>query len=94
VVPADFRVSVIQLDDGRLITGSIISKTDSRLTVQTRTESVTIRRTRIETIKTLPVSLMPEELFKDLTLKEVRDLVGYLMSDGLAGPVPDVPADR
>ena len=94
VVPADFRVSVIQLDDGRLITGSIISKTDGRLTVQTRTESVTIQRTRIETIKTLPISLMPEELFKDLALKEVRDLVGYLMSDGPGGPMPDGAANR
>jgi putative heme-binding domain-containing protein len=91
VIPADFRVSVILLDDGRLITGSVISSTERRLTVQTRTESVTILRTRIETIKTLPVSLMPEELFKDLALNEVRDLVGYLMSDGLK---LDPPADR
>jgi hypothetical protein len=43
---------------------------------------VYVLRSRIETIKTLPVSLMPEELLKDLTLNEVRDLVGYMMSDG------------
>ncbi|MDP6555201.1 MAG: c-type cytochrome [Pirellulaceae bacterium] len=82
VVPADFRVSVILLDDGRVITGSVISMTERRLTVQNRTESVYVLRSRIETIKTLPVSLMPEELLKDLSLNEVRDLVGYMMSDG------------
>jgi len=91
VVPGDFRVSVILLDDGRVITGSVISTTEGRLTVQNRTEQITIQRNRIETIKTLSVSLVPEELLKDLALNEIRDLVGYLMSDGL---MSDGPSDR
>ena len=52
------------------------------LTVQTRTESLHIMRDRIDVLKTLSTSLMPEELLKDLAMNEIRDLVAYLMSGG------------
>ena len=81
-VPADFRVSVILLDDGRVITGTVISTTERRLTVHNRTESVYIPRDEIDVIETAAISLMPEELLKGLAIHEIRDLFGYLMSHG------------
>ncbi len=83
-VAADFRVSVILLDDGRVITGTVISTTEQRLTVHNRTESVHIPRDEIDVLETTNISLMPEELLKGLTTNEVRDLFRYLMSDGPA----------
>ena len=84
-VPADFRLSVVALENGRVISGSIVSQTKQQLTLQTRTEQVFVDLDEIEELKTLSISLMPEGLLKDLTPAEIRDLVAYLMSDGSAG---------
>ncbi len=81
-VTADFQVSVILLDDGRVLTGTVISKTERRLSVHNRTEVVHIPRDEIDIIETAAISLMPEELLKGLTTDETRDLFRYLMSDG------------
>ena len=44
-------------------------------------ESLTLARNKIDSIQESPVSLMPENLLKDLRPAEVRDLFGYLQSD-------------
>jgi putative membrane-bound dehydrogenase-like protein len=79
VVPADYRVSVIKLKDGRLITGVIPEQTDKLLTVQTPTERVTIQRSEIAEQQQLSQSLMPEGLLQALGEENVRNLVAYLM---------------
>ena len=42
---------------------------------------LTVARNKIDSIQESPVSLMPENLLKDLRPAEVRDLFGYLQSD-------------
>ncbi|MEQ1861359.1 MAG: PVC-type heme-binding CxxCH protein [Chthoniobacteraceae bacterium] len=79
VVPADYRVSVITLKDGRLLTGVIPEQSDKVITVQTPTERVTIQRADIAKSEQLPQSLMPEGMFAALGEENVRDLVAYLM---------------
>jgi putative membrane-bound dehydrogenase-like protein len=82
VVPADFRISLIHLVDGRVVTGSVISTTDQTLTVQSRTERLFLQRNEIEVVKATSTSLMPEGLLKELDISEIQDLFGYLMSAG------------
>ena len=82
VVPADFRVSVLNLKDGRTITGVIPEQTERTLTVQTPAERLTIERTQIVKQAQLPMSLMPEGLLTALGDENVKNLIAYLMSNG------------
>jgi putative membrane-bound dehydrogenase-like protein len=82
VVPADFRVSVLNLKDGRTITGVIPEQTERTLTVQTPAERITIERTQIVKQAQLPISLMPEGLLAALGDENVKNLIAYLMSNG------------
>ncbi|MFN0078797.1 MAG: PVC-type heme-binding CxxCH protein [Prosthecobacter sp.] len=82
VVPADFRVSVFQLKDGRTLTGVIPEQTERTLTVQTPAERLTIERTQIVKQEQQPVSLMPEGLLAALGEENVMNLIAYLMSNG------------
>ncbi len=82
VVPADFRVSVFQLKDGRTITGVIPEQTERTLTIQTPAERLTIERTQIVKQEQLTQSLMPEGLLTALGEENVINLIAYLMSNG------------
>ena len=79
VVTADFRMSVLDLKDGRTINGLVTTKTDRTLTLRTMTETVTLERSEIEKIQESTLSLMPEGLLEGLNEKQVRDLMAYLM---------------
>ena len=79
-VAADFRMTVFEMKDGRIINGVVVEKSEKTLTVQTQTDRVTIQRTDIEDQKTSTLSLMPDGLFQNLTEDQVRDLIAYLMS--------------
>jgi putative membrane-bound dehydrogenase-like protein len=79
-VAADFRMTVFEMKDGRVINGVVVEKSEKTLTVQTQTDRVTIQRADIEEQKTSTLSLMPDGLFQNLTEEQVRDLIGYLMS--------------
>lgn len=82
VVPADYRVSVFQLKDGRTITGVIPEQTDRTLTVQTPAERLVIERAQIVKQDQLPQSLMPEGLLSALGDENVINLIAYLMGEG------------
>lgn len=82
VVPADFRVSVFNLKDGRTLTGVIPEQTERTLTVQTPAERLTIERTQIVKQEQLPMSLMPEGLLGALGDENVTNLIAYLMGNG------------
>ncbi|MSR58560.1 MAG: c-type cytochrome [Planctomycetaceae bacterium] len=79
-VAADFRMSVVALDSGRVVTGVIVEQTERTITLQTQQERVTIERAEIDEQKATTESLMPEGLLKTLTEDQFRDLVAYLMS--------------
>lgn len=82
VVPADYRVSVFQLKDGRTLTGVIPEQTDRTLTVQTPAERLVIERAQITKQEQLPQSLMPEGLLGALGEENVINLIAYLMGEG------------
>ncbi len=79
VVNADFRMSVIDLKDGRTLNGVIRSKTARTLSVQTMTEQLTIELTEVDKLAESTLSLMPEGLAEALSPEQMRDLIAYLM---------------
>ena len=79
-VGADFRVLMLTLDDGRVLSGVVSEQNDRTLTLQTPQEPVTIDRQEIEESKQSPNSLMPDGQLQTLKPAEIRDLIGYLMS--------------
>jgi len=79
IVPADYRVSVFKLKDGRTVTGVIPEQTDKMLTVQTPTERLSIPRSDIAEMQQMPQSLMPEGLLQALGEENVRNLLAYMM---------------
>jgi len=81
VVPADFKLNVVTLKDGRVISGTIASKTDDTMTLQTPTDRVVVETANVQSTQTLDASLMPQGLIHTLSDDEFRDLIAYLMSD-------------
>lgn len=82
IVPADYRMSVFKLKDGRTITGVIPQQTERALTIQTPAERLTIEKSQIVEQQQLPMSLMPEGLLTALGEENVVHLIAYLQSLG------------
>jgi putative membrane-bound dehydrogenase-like protein len=80
IVPADYRVSEIELKDGRDLTALVVEKTDHSLTLQTPTEKFTIERSEVLSLRQTKISLMPEGLLQGLKDEEVCNLIAYLMA--------------
>jgi putative membrane-bound dehydrogenase-like protein len=79
VVSADFRMSVVDLKDGRVLNGLIAAKTERTLTLKTMTETLTVERGEISGVRESAMSLMPEGLLEALTVEQSSDLIAYLM---------------
>ena len=79
-VGADFRASVVVLDDGRVLNGVVSDQTQRTVTLQTAQEPITLDRKSIEQMKQTPNSLMPDGMLQNLSDEQVRDLMAYLMS--------------
>jgi putative membrane-bound dehydrogenase-like protein len=79
VVPADYRLSIFTLKDGRTLSGVIPEQTDKTLTVQTPAERLTLQRSDITEQKQTAQSLMPEGLLTALGQENVKHLIKYLM---------------
>lgn len=75
-----FRMSTILLNDGRVINGIVLAKTEQNWEIQTATDKVTIGADEIEETRDTNQSLMPEGLLDVLKNEETRDLIAYVMS--------------
>jgi len=82
----DFRMSVIETKDGRVITGMLAERTAGRLTVQTATERVVLATEDVESVEESAVSMMPEGQLQQLTTAQVRDLIAYLAAKSQGPP--------
>ena len=82
IVPADYRISVFKLKDGRTITGVIPAQTERTVTVQTPAEKLTIEKSQIADQQQLAMSLMPEGQLTALGEENVVHLMAYLQSLG------------
>ena len=79
VVTADFRMSIVELKDGRLLNALVAATTERTLTLKTMTETLTVERGEIAGIQESALSLMPEGLLDALPPEQARDLIAYLM---------------
>jgi putative heme-binding domain-containing protein len=84
VVSDQYRASIVQTADGRVVTGRIVVETPESITIVTDPEDATkfavIQRSDIEEIVAGTESLMPKGLLDQLNEREVLDLVAYVLS--------------
>ncbi|MBI3464325.1 MAG: VCBS repeat-containing protein [Planctomycetes bacterium] len=89
VLGKDYRLMILALRDGRVVSGLIQKETDSALTVRTINDTVVVAKADVEEQKLSDQSMMPEKLLDPLSPEEVRDLIAYLASPtqvSLRGP--------
>ena len=80
VVGYDYKMTLVQTDSGRVITGIVREETDESLTVQTPTESIIVPKDEIEQRELSPLSMMPEGMLEQFAPDDLRALVAYLAS--------------
>ena len=76
-----YRVTIVELKDGRVINGIVKAEDASTLTLQTATDRIVVATQDIEERQQQSVSMMPEGLLNRLSIQDVRDLVKYLNSE-------------
>lgn len=80
IVAKDYQVHLVVTASGRIVTGLVVAESERAVTIQTVNEKLIIPTEEIEDRSILPVSMMPDGLLQKLSIEQVRDLVGYLVS--------------
>ena len=84
VVSDQYKASVVQTADGRVVTGRVVVESPEAITIVTDPEDATkfavIGRSEIEAIAPATESLMPRGLLDQLNEEEVLDLLAYTLS--------------
>ncbi len=79
IVQSNHRVSVVAMNDGRVLSGVIVTQNERTVSLQTQTELLSLDREQIEAIKLTSQSPMPEGQLETLTQLQIRNLFAYLM---------------
>jgi putative heme-binding domain-containing protein len=86
VVSDQYKGSVVQTADGKVVTGRIVNETADKIVIVTDPEDATkfveISRSKIDEIVPAAESLMPKGLLDQLNETEVLDLIAYTLSKG------------
>ncbi|MBL8853784.1 MAG: c-type cytochrome [Planctomycetaceae bacterium] len=80
VVGKDYQMTLLQLVDGRVVSGLITQETDSAVTLRTINDTVVVAKDDIEERQLSELSLMPAGLIDNLSIDDFADLVAYLGS--------------
>ena len=84
VISDQFQFSLITKNDGSFVTGKVLDEKDGKLIVGISpfdfSQTTEIAKAEVKEIKPSPVSPMPPALINRLNEKELKDLMGYLMS--------------
>lgn len=78
VVSADYRMSIVEMSDGRTLTGVVESEDKKSLVLRQAVESVTLSKSEVVKREVSSVSMMPDGLLQPFSKEQVRDLIGYL----------------
>jgi putative membrane-bound dehydrogenase-like protein len=78
VVSRDYQMTILDLKNGRSISGLVKSETEKTVTMQAQNEVVLVNKTDIDERKKSSQSMMPDGLFTMLSDADVRDLMAYL----------------
>ncbi|MFL5342315.1 MAG: PVC-type heme-binding CxxCH protein [Gemmataceae bacterium] len=77
----EYLTFLIETKDGRNLTGIVAAQDKATVTLkQADGQSVRLAREQIEELRASPISLMPEDVLKELKDQQIRDLFAYLMS--------------
>ena len=79
VVPVEYQMSLISLEDGRIMSGVITASDDRTLILQTLTDEISIEKKRVIKPIRIKDSIMPSGLLSALSTEQIRDLITYLM---------------
>jgi putative heme-binding domain-containing protein len=96
VIGAAYQARTVVTADGRVLTGLAAEDNDQRIVLKTQGGKLeTIPRGDVEEVRVSQLSLMPEELEKQLKPEELSDLFAFLLldkppSDPTAKQLPDV----
>ena len=90
-VSADYRMNIIQLKDGRILSGMIAQQDRNSLTLRMPGSDTVVSKSMVEKRETLSHSIMPAGLLDHLSGEGRRDLIAYLMTpaDVLTPPNKD-----
>lgn len=81
LIEPKYVTHLAEIDDGRTITGLLLSKDDNEVVLKDAQDKVTrIPVKKIEQLVPQRQSLMPDLLFRDMTAQQVADLLEYLSS--------------
>lgn len=80
LVPKDYQLTIFETTDGRVLSGLIVERTDTTVTVATANDRILLAKDDIEAANPTDKSMMPDGLLKDLKESDIRDLFGYLAS--------------
>ncbi|NND95948.1 MAG: c-type cytochrome [Pirellulaceae bacterium] len=78
VVDKDFRMTILLLDDGRVISGMVTDESDRTISIQTATEAITLDKESVERRTITDQSPMPAGLLDNLSPGQIQDLISYL----------------
>ena len=86
-LPADSRLALVKLKDGRTVSGIIDNRTATTLTLRTTADPITVPLADIQATELSTLSIMPEGLFEGFSAEQRRNLVAYLMGSAQV-PLP------
>lgn len=86
-VARDYQFHLIETTGGRVISGLLVSESESAVTVQAVNEKIVVPTVEIDSRTVSSVSMMPEGILATLTSDEIRSLFAYLMGPNQA-PLP------
>ncbi len=85
-VSDQYRVSIILTNDGRTLSGQVVSRDNERLSIATNlrrpSQTTSIGLSDIDAEHPTTISTMPEDSLNPLNLDEVLNLLAYLISGG------------
>jgi putative heme-binding domain-containing protein len=77
-VAKEFRMQMIQTEDGRVLTGLVESENAQTVTIVNANERIVLPANEVAQRKTSEVSVMPNGLLDQMDERAIRDLFGYL----------------
>ena len=82
VIGSAYQATIVATTDGRVLTGLLAEDNAQRIVLKLQGgKQEIIPRNQVEEVKLSPLSLMPEDIEKQLTPKEWADLFGFLTLD-------------
>jgi len=82
VIGAAYQATTVTTKKGQVLTGLLVEDSAERVVLKMQGGKLeTIPRRRIEDVEVSKLSMMPEDLEKQLKPQEIADLFAYLMLD-------------